>query len=174
MDIWQLIKTGQWCSFWDDNGDETFRVGYLLGGNELFSMFALVTTHGYDDGLYLTPTSRIFRVDVADRYTERIKKLFFLYEHEERLTIENHSDISNIWFCAQAKERSELVSVYLETGETINGFVVDLTDSILSLARIDEEGREDGLSIIQWESIIKLRRDSGDCRILAQLHEGEL
>lgn len=174
MNLLQHVSPGQWCSFWDDEGDEDFRVGYLLGSNEDFSLFALVTTRGYDDGWYLTPTACITRIDVSDRYTNRIEKLFSMQKQEKRPVLEKADILTDAWFCAQAKSRGEMVSAYLETGETISGFISDWTDETVTFARIDEEGREDGISAISWDSIIKLRSDSGDERILTSLYRGEL
>ena len=174
MNLSRYLSPGQWCSFWDDEGDESFRVGYLLGSNEAFSLFALVTTRGYDDGCYLTPTTCITRVDISDRYTNRIEKLFSLQKQEKRPILENADVLTDAWFCEKAKNRGELVSAYLETGETISGFISDWTDETVTFARIDEEGREDGISAISWDTIIKLRSDSGDERILLSLYRGEL
>lgn len=174
MNLLQHLSPGHWCSFWDDEGDEDFRVGYLLGSNEDFSLFALVTTRGYDDGWYLTQTDRIFRVDVSDRYTARIEKLFSLQKQEKRPILENADVLSDAWFCAQAKEAEEPVSAYLNTGETISGFVIDWTDETVTFARIDEEGRKNGISTVAWDAIVKLRRDSGEERILTQMVRGEL
>ena len=174
MDLLRHLSPGQWCSFWDDEGDEDFRVGYLLGSNADFSLFALVTTRGYDDGCYLTPTTCITRIDISDRYTNRIEKLFSMQKQEKRPILENADVLTDAWFCAKAKSRGELVSAYLETGETISGFISGWTEETVTFARIDEEGREDGISAISWDTIIKLRSDSGDERILLSLYRGEL
>ena len=170
MDISQHVSPGQWCSFWDEEG---VHVGYLLGSNSNFSLFALATPQGHDDGLYLTLTDGVDRIEVSDAYTNRIEELFSTQKQEKRPVSEDAEEINDGWFCVQAHFREEMVTAYLGTGERLTGFVDYVTEETVALVHIDDEGREDGLFEIEWDDIVMLQSESAGERTLTSLYRGK-
>ena len=78
MKITDCMQSGKLYSFWDDAGENKFNVGYLLESDEEFTLFNSLTTTGAENGLYLTRTEDIFRIDSEDAYTKKIARLFHL------------------------------------------------------------------------------------------------
>lgn len=163
------LSVGTLYSFWDDVCEDDFRVGYFMGGNERFSLFSLVSTRGFDDGLYLTLSQNIFRVDTSDEYTRKIGRLFAIQEQTHRILDESFGDINGYNFCKSVQKRGEPLSVFINSGDTICGYVKNIFEDAVQLIKLNENGQDDGEAIVLLECIEKYRFDSGEERIRMQL-----
>ena len=167
----QYLSVGTLYSLWDDSQEESFRVGYFMGGNEEYALFSLVSTRGYDDGLYLTTNKTLFRIDSSDDYTQRINRLFALQGQTHRTLEQSFGEVSGTNFCKNAKERGEPISILLNSGDTICGFVKNIFEDVVQISKVNENGQDDGEALVLWESIEKFRMDSGEERMRMQLRE---
>ncbi len=158
-------------SFWDDYGDESFRVGFYIGGNENYSLFELISTRGYGDGIYLTDTASIYRADCGDSYTRRMEKLFRVQNQTHIQGITDADNCSPMWLFEFAKGKKYVISIQTEDGDTISGYVNEYTHDAVTVNRLNDDGEYDGVTNLLIESIIRIRCNSGNDIILQQLSE---
>lgn len=163
------LSIGTLYSFWDDYHDDDFRVGYFMGGNEKFLLFSLVSTRGFDDGLYLTLNQNIFRADSSDEYTRRINRLFNIQGQKNRTLDKSFGEITGCNFCKTAQRHGEPLSIFINSGDTICGYVKNIFEDAVQLNKLNENGQDDGEALVLWECIEKYRMDSGEERIRIQL-----
>lgn len=156
-------------SFWDDCDDDTFRVGYYIGGNDDYLLFELITTRGYSDGLYLTRTNNVFRYNYDDKYTKRMERLYALQSQKRLTDVDNPNECSPIWMYNYGKKNHCVISIQTDDGDTISGFCENIADDSITIARLDEDGQRDGFTILYIHCIEKMRCDSGADRVLQQL-----
>lgn len=156
-------------SFWDDHGDESFRVGFYIGGNEKYSLFELISTRGYSDGLYLTDTEAIYRADCGDSYTRRIERLFAIQKQKHMRGMTDADNCSPTWLFEFAKRKKYVLSVQTEDGDTISGYVHEYADAAVTIDRLNDDGEYDGVTNLLIEKIIRIRCNSGNDLILQQL-----
>lgn len=158
-------------SIWDDCDDDTFRVGFYIGGNEKYSLFELITTRGYNDGIYLTETESVYRADCGDSYTRRIEKLFGIQRQERMLGITGADDCSPEWLFELAKSNNYILSVQTVDGDTISGYVNECVDGVVTIDRLNDDGEQDGTTSLLIEMIVRIRCNSGNDLVLRQLSE---
>lgn len=158
-------------SFWDDYDDESFRVGFYIGGNEVYSLFELISTRGYNDGLYLIDTASVYRADCGDSYTCRMEKLFAIQKQDHIRGITNADNCSPAWIFAFAKSNNYVLSVQNEDCDTISGYVDEYSDDAVTINRLNDDGKYDGTTGLLVEKIIRIRCNSGNDLILQQLSE---
>lgn len=164
-----IFKHGTVYSFWDDYDDESFRVGFYIGGNEMYSLFELISTRGYNDGIYLTDTASVYRADCGDSYTCRMEKLFAIQKQDHIQGITNADNCSPAWLFEFAKSKNYVLSVQTEDGDTISGYVDEYSDDAVTINRLNDDGEYDGVTGLLTEKIIRIRCNSGNDLILQQL-----
>ncbi len=78
-------------------------------------------------------------------------------------------DCSPQWVFAYAQEQELPVAVQLYDGEAVAGMVRQRDDGAVFLNCLDENGRWNGVSQIQLDSISKIRCNSSEERLLLSL-----
>jgi|GEM_PF-1617864 len=174
MKITDYMQNGKLYSFWDDAGENKFNVGYLLESDEEFTLFNSLTTTGAENGLYLTRTEDIFRIDSEDAYTKKIARLFQLQGETQR-DWQNAVDSVLAGFLSHAKNKQKLISVKTDDGDTVTGRLLDydLTyeEETVTLRRIDDNGNQDGFSVIRLDCIDRFASDSYNERAIELLYQ---
>jgi len=156
-----ILKKDQLCSFYDDIAEGDFRVGYFVFCDQTYAIFNLLTTRGYEDGLYLTRLDNIYRVDCDDRYTQRIERLSEI-NGSGRVDVnfsEKEDAITAV--LAFSKNNGFLVTVEVEDGELVTGSIDTVDDEWITFNVISDDGILDGKSAVLIDSIVRLHCNSG-------------
>lgn len=169
MNVSHYLEAGTFCSFWDDPYEDSFRVGYFLAGDDSFSLFALITTRGYDDGFYFTSNENIFRVTTEDSYTQRIKRLFDIQNQKAKNIPASLQELNFSAFLKFAKQEHAMISVFAADEASFCGYVKNIECGELELLLINDDGLDDGIVFMSLASIMKARADSGEERLRTQL-----
>lgn len=172
MEILKELNSETLVSFYDDiNDTEKFYVGYYICSDDEFALFNLVTTRGYEDGLYLTAIDNIFRIDYDDLYTKKIEKLFCINNQRKIDFPNNNSELfKNI--VNYSIENDYIVSIGYEDNQ-ISGFVKEFYNDYIVISSVNEYGEYDGRSIVSNSIIEFLRCNSGDERNISLLNVGK-
>ena len=130
-------------------------VGYVKFLSNDYVLIKAVDKYGFDAGYELRQISEVFRVDIGGSYENRLS---FLNSNQRRiphdieiLTSEDNMLISTL-LCAKSESLAVTI-VGSDKGDSISGFVSQISDRILTLKVIDDNGLEDGLSIIDLGEI---------------------
>ena len=163
------IPRDRLCCIYDDAGDDTFRVGYLICHDNSTTLWNLFTTRGYEDGFYLTPSNEIFRLDFDNPYTARISGLMRM--HGQRpASLHPETELPLAAYLLQySKANSIYVTVMLDNGDRVTGEVADVGEACAMLAVVDDDGKQCGTSIIRNDAIVRIWSDSGVERSIQEL-----
>lgn len=176
MNLFANIDKKAFVSVYDQTeSDGNFHVCRYLGEDDIFGLFQTVSTRGYDDGYYLVLLDYIYRVDIDDEYTERIKKLFELqrqpyydcqFEDEKSLLVN---------LLSFSKQNNYVISIFLENGENITGHIncIDPDDEVVKVDKLTEDGDVDGVSLVALDLIEKVICNSGVERCIEMLAENK-
>lgn len=149
-----ILSIGDICAFYDDEGEDYF-VGFYLASDDEFSIFQLITPRGFDDGLYITLTESIFRVDVESRYVKKINKLFWLHKQELILYEHSGNDLMEFIF-DYSMSNDYAVTVVLSDDEEVVGFVESQSENEVLVAIYDEFGEANGKTHISKAAVQKV------------------
>lgn len=167
------IPSRKFLSVYDESdSDNVFHVCRKLCCDHTYTLFQLITTRGYDDGLYLIPTEYIFRVDAEDEYTARIEKLFHLLKQPLLEVVEIGEDASLLlWVLDHARKNTLVTSLFLDNGDDVTGRILetDPENGSLHMELLNENGEKDGFSFIRMDNIEKIICNSGVERCIEML-----
>lgn len=176
MKIQDYMETGKLYSFWDDAKENKFNVGFLLEADDAFSLFNCVTTTGAENGLYLTRTEDIYRIDSEDNYTKRIAKLFCI-QKEIPQKWDRSVDSVLVGFLDYVKIHQKMIAVKTDDGDTVMGYLLDYDteyeEETISVRRVSDDGDEDGFSVIRLDCIYRFSSDSYNERALELLYRSK-
>ncbi len=156
--IIDALSIGDICAFYDDEGEE-YCVGFFLGSDEEFSMFQLITPRGFDDGLYITLTDSIYRVDVDTDYVKKINKLFWL--HKQEMIVYQHNGGNLLEFILDHSEQNDFaVTCVLGDDSEIVGFIDARFEFGIRINCFDEFGKYAGQTYVSKDAVVKVGTNS--------------
>ena len=174
MNLLNNIDRETFLSLYDQTeSDGNFHVCRYLEKDDTFVLFQAISTRGYDDGFYLIMLEHIYRVDIADEYTNRVKKLFELQKqpYYDSYSLNENSLLGGLF--SYAKQNDYVISIFLEDGEDITGRInrIDFNDEVVCVEKLTENGDKDGISFIELNEIEKVICNSGVERCIEMLAE---
>lgn len=154
----ELYKSKELACFYNDyESTKTFYVGYIIALNKKEIAIQLISVDGTDDGIIVTDTNNIFRVETGGQYIEKIKKLVSFLEIPDFSDALEENEIckSVLKF---ADDTKEIVSIELSSSSfnDVVGFVEDVSENVCRINQIDEYGFNDGCSYIKIEDITEI------------------
>lgn len=156
-------------SVYDDISEDSFHVGYFVCSDDLFAVFNLFTTRGYEDGFYLTRLSNIYRIDFEDCYSHRILRLSQI-NNQKKSDVVFSRGISPMLSILDFSQKSEfLVTVELENGAFVTGEIDSFSEDLLTINVVSDDGVVNGKAVILIDTILRLRSNSGTERNLQAL-----
>ena len=173
MDLSFLCNVDELCSFYDDLGDDTFRVGYLVALSESFAVFNLVSTRGFENGLYFTSVDNIYQVSVNDKYTNRIKRLFKIQNQSKTELEFNGENPLFDEFLQYSQKNEQLITIETDNGTLISGKIKAFDCNVVNINAIDEDGIEDGEIYIETDCIVKMWCNTDRERNIQELYRAE-
>ena len=138
----------------DEQDGEVFNVGYFLAQDEDFSLFQSINLNGFDSGLFLCRTESIYRTQFNTKYCQAIQKL--MEYHKTKL--KNYSFKTDD-LCEEllllAKAEKAIIDIELESTGAVEaiGFVESVNDKCVTTLEIDQQGFEDGNTIVKLNDI---------------------
>ncbi|MFU0789869.1 MAG: EAL domain-containing protein [Virgibacillus proomii] len=132
-----------------------------------------ITPEGLSDGYIVRRLDDIFRVDFNGEYEKRIDLLYTLQQQKhESLFEEQMRKDSNLFkeTFISAKNKDLIVSICMDEGDDIVGFVKDITIEEVVISRISSEGLCDGESSFFLDDVNKLNCDTVEEKTLKLLY----
>ena len=149
-------------------GESNFRLGKLIAADEEALILNLITTRGYEDGLYYALVDNVIRVDTDDRYIEKYTRLFSINSQEYVSDFQaRDSLLSSVLDYISSKKL--IASFEIDDDEWVTGRIMEITEDSVTISKIDDFGESDGLAEISIEYVTRIMCNSGGERILESL-----
>lgn len=144
----------------DQSDTEVFTLGYIIDVSNEYVLLGSITPYGYYDGYTIKQTDSIYRVEINDEYGLGINKLYTLYKqrHSDFMLSENL-----VLSLLQFAFREHLV-VGIELcnsgNNDLTGFVTNFQEPYVVVKQINDNGQDDGESIVNFNDITCITCDS--------------
>ena len=150
--------------------------GYVLKVTQEYVLIAHITEHGCYDGYIVKHTDDIYRIDYDGTYEKKIASLYHLREQKHNLfTILNvKMDMElNLLLLDCAKQTHKVISVEYEDA-VLSGFVEGYDSDKLLISIVDENGVQNGHSIINLNTIQTIALDTDTEQDILLLYQANL
>ena len=166
QELQKLKDNGKICSIYNDRDDPNkFYVGYVLDCNDLYYLIESRNKYGFTDGIILYLVEKIFKIEIEDAYLKRIERLSKYHKQKHYPQINCSDDLLTSLF-EYAKSAKKMCSVELDNDDSngISGYIkkIDYDNDLVEIQTITDDGRENGISIIDLNSIVFISCDSAD------------
>ncbi len=151
------------------NRDESdkFSVGYVYALETDTIIIINIGIHGEFDGFTLERIEDIFKIETDTLYLRKIKMLLDCDVQSQNLEITGEllEDILKY-----AKNNNHIVMIRIEgTDDSIVGFVLKISDTIISVKQINEYGEYDGICLFYRNEINRVMMKDVECILLEKL-----
>lgn len=154
--------------FTDRDDKSKCSVGFIMGHDDLGVLLQCIDLNGEDDGLAWRFKNDIYRIDIEGNYETRLKKLFYLKKQKIRKDLIDFSgtDLFNeiLKYAMVNKKVIELLIDNYNRENLIVGLVKSFDENTLTINNLNDNGEDDGLSIVNLDEVINVNIDSKDGR----------
>lgn len=168
MMLLQSICTNDLVGIYDDTEEpDKFFVGYILHADNDGILIAAISSRGEDDGFVAIKSEEVFRIEKNSKYINCIKAITEVQAPVCKWMTGNiFGDLLQY-----AKQNHFVVSIQLlsRTSSTIDGFVKEIEDGVVTIEILDEYGNSDGETSIFLEDCLQLSCNGLDNRKLQRL-----
>lgn len=146
------------ASFYFNKEDASSHLtGFVHHYNENELLIAHITSRGEYDGFVLKRMEDLFRIEYNGEYEKKIHQLYLLKKQSHPIVECNEEDIL-FPLLNFAQKKQFLITLKLESDE-VTGFVEEYDDYIHLLV-VDENGNENGKSIVNIDDVLAFACDT--------------
>ena len=163
------IYTNQW-------EPDYFSTGFVDAISDQEVVLSHVTPDGLYDGYIVRKLDDLFRVDIGGLYEQRLYLLYTLQKQSHLKLIKKRKTgdanlFQEVLLCA--RKQNYVVSLCIDETDTqdgITGWISEVSDDEVIIAKISYEGHNDGFSIVPMNQISKINCDTTDERVIKILN----
>ncbi len=159
------IYTNQWKP-------DYFSTGFVNAISDQEVVLNHVTPDGLYDGYIVRKLGDLFRVDIGGLYEQRLYLLYTLQKQSHlKLIKKRKTGDANLFreVLLSARKQNYVVSLCIDEAETqngITGWISEVFDNEVVIAKISYEGDNDGFSIVPMNRISKINCNTTDERVI--------
>ena len=153
-----------------ESGETDFHIGKLVASDEETAVLNMITTRGFEDGLYCMKNCDITRVDSDDKYLQKYTRLFGVNKQEFVSDFSPKDDVFTA-LLNYAFENAFVTTFEIEYEDRISGKIASVTEETVIVEKIDDYGESDGISEIDISSVSRMVCNSGTERLLEALQK---
>ena len=167
-------RSEQFISIYTDKIDTSrFIFGKILFVTSDHVLIYMIAPNGSYDGMVVKEIDSIIRLEVGDKYSEKMQRLGCTAHPLQTLLKGMDADNLVSLVAFSAKQHKKIVSIeLLDSGNNdVVGFIEDIESGIFKVKQVDSYGAVDGYSFIYLNDITQIAVDSEDERIIERLIE---
>jgi hypothetical protein len=154
--------------------EDNFWLGYIENYNDEIIQLRQFDTFGFDDGIFVEKQENIesidFNSDYEKTYEYLINSIYNLNEIEEIVSFKNSVNWKKEYL-EEFKQRNEVISFQFGKGDTIYGYIENLTDKELIINAIGRLGEDEGKTIYKIDEIKALEFASRKSKLRKELNK---
>lgn len=154
----------------DIEDGEKFSVAKVLDVSEDYTILANVSPNGMNDGFSLIKTEDIYQLNTETRYIQNIEKLYKA-KKQNHLKIDIDNEDLLIGFLEFAQKNRCPILMELFESSIVQGFVKDISEDIVIVSNLTDDGDPDGESFFKLEDISFISCDNEALNCLKILYE---
>lgn len=154
----ELIEKNSWACFYTNNLEtDKFIYGKILSFNDDEIAIHSVAPSGEDDGVVVMNMQNVFRIEINGQYALKMAKL--INDEDIRsysIPFQDNNLMTSV--LKYSMQQKEVASIELVNSGLWNvvGIVDTIDSSICTVNQIDEYGFDDGVSVLDINSVTKL------------------
>lgn len=158
----EVCKCGKYVAIYHDDSNGNFAFGRVLAVNEEFIAVYSISKNAEYNGIVISRTESVIRIETDNQYIEKMKKLIdsSLYDITDQISIDESRIVESVLL--MAKENKKIVSIDILNREfdDITGFVDIIDDGICMIQQINDYGYQDGISYVNIRDISEVLYDT--------------
>ena len=155
----------------DLDDSEKHYTGYIKKVDETSFLIAHITPHGFYDGYILRGTEEVYRIDYESEYEKKIEKLYKFRNQSHNLSIPN--EVSLFYSVLKSAKQNSLIVSFIFENSHISGFVKNYDENLIYINCVNDNGFEDGFSVINIDDVLILEVDTEYEQDLNLLHTNQ-
>ncbi len=176
-DLLNNIKKGKKVAsiFTDMDNTDKCSTGFIGNVSDDFVVIKHISPSGKYDGFLLKSMEKIYRVDFNGEYENRVQYLYRLQNQNHKEIAEKYSSLI-LDIIDFAEKNSVVISLELYNSghDDIQGYIKDVDNERLEIRRLDDSGKEDGISMVNISDITYISCDTENEIVLDLLFKSKI
>jgi len=169
-ELLKAIKTDSLIEIYKDIEDmDTFIVAKVLKVTDNHAIIVKVSATGMYDGFHLIEIEDIYQINTGSKYIRNIEKLY-VAKNQKHIEFDEENENLMLSILKFAKKNNFAVSVELFKDGDVQGFIKDISEDILIISTLTNDGELDGEAIVKLEDVTSISCDHEDAVCLKILY----
>lgn len=164
----KMVQSNEYCSVYDDiDRPKRFSFGCFIAFDSIHAVLKAYLPNGDFDGFQLIPIDSIFKIEKGDIYGKCMKQL--IHDDDRTISIDRQQVCHS--FLEYCNNESKLISITVSDDEwDAVGFIDSIEQGTITVRRVDEFGRLDGVAYLREDDITFAQCMSETEEKLSRLH----